>query len=584
MNILEFIRKNSILVVIVIVGIALGLIMSEYNRNDGSLAGNYLLSVDERNYNQNDVAQLSDYADHFAGALVSAYPSRLREELDSDGDGQLTEAEAQVFEARFMQDTAVRININEIEKIYTLWQYGTTGNPKLNIATNRAIIEAEGAALGIIPSKEQIDTYIQNMPIFKNADGSFDQALYQRLSGFNGKATDQVRERAFRRFISDLMVWQSIEHLITQGVQLEDRMAIALLNVSLQDIQLKTAWLPAASIPPVAEPTEEELKAYWEENKFRYMSEAERRASLYTLTPAEGISVDELYATTEQIMLTIAESNQANIDDLLESASQNPEYAPFNFKSSDGKTHQEFSAFTSDAIPAGLSMELQSSKGDTTLGGLAFEIDAAPSFEAYDEQKKTGETPRTNIKQLRGFYPTTDGKLALLRVDAVLEPTELDYDAAKEMAKKDLIREKQANALRATAEKLDVDMKKALAEGGADKAFALATAAGATVEDYGPVNPETPTGLPVGMNAAALLAVPSGSLAPLTVIPQEGARISLVLSRSYTDSPELTAARNSILLPDLNQGYREKIVLDWLHQAYNKFQVEFNAEALKQAE
>ncbi len=584
MNILEFIRKNSILVVIVIVGIALGLVMSEYNRKDGSLAGDYLLSVNNRSYNQSDAAQLSEYAKHFAAELVSAYPSRLREELDSDGDGQLTEAEAQIFEARFMQDTAARMNINQIEKIYTVWQYGTTGQPMLNIATNRAIIEAEGEALGIIPSKEQIDTYIKTMPIFQNADGSFDQKLYQRLSGFNGKTTDQVRERAFRRFISDLMVWQTIEHLVTQGVQLDDRMAIALLNVSLQDIELKTAWLPAVSIPPVAEPSEEELKAYWEENKFRYMSKAERRASLFTLTPAEGASVDELYATTEQIMLNIAESNQANIEDLLESASKNLEYAPFTFKTADGKTHQEFGSFTSDSVPAGLAMALQNAKGDTTLGGLAFEVEAAPSFAAQDEQKKSGQKVRTNIKQLRGFYPTPDGKLALLRVDAVLAPTELAYEAAKEMAKKDLLREMQAKALRTTAEKLAEDMKKALAEGGADKAFALATEAGATVEDYGPVNPETPSGLAVGIDAAALLAVPTGSFAPLTVVPQEGARISLVVSRVYTDSPELTAARNEILLPELNRSYREKIMLDWLHQSYSKFQVEFNAEALKNAQ
>ncbi len=584
MNILEFIRKNSILVVIVIVGIALGLVMSEYNRKDGSLAGDYLLSVNNRSYNQNDAAQLSEYAKHFAGELVSAYPSRLREELDSDGDGQLTEAEAQLFEARYMQDTAVRLNINQIEKVYTLWQYGTAGKPMLNIATNRAIIEAEGEALGIIPSKEQIDSYIQNMPVFKNTDGSFDQKLYQRLSGFNGKTTDQVRERAFRRFISDLMVWQAIEHLVTQGIQLDDRMAISLLNVSLQDIQLKTAWLPAVSIPSVAEPTEEELKAYWEENKFRYMSKAERRASLYTLTPAEGTSIEELYATTEQIMLHIAESNQANIDDLLEGASKNLEYAPFTYKTADGKTHQEFASFTSDTVPAGLGMEMENAKGKTTLGGLTFEVDAAPSYAAYDEQQKSGQKVRTNIKQLRGFFPTEDGKLVLLRVDAVLPPTELSYDMAKDMAKKDLLREKQANALRSTAEKLAEDMKKALAEGGADKAFALATDAGAKVEDYGPVNPETPSGLLIGIDAAALLAVPSGSFAPLTVVPQEGARISLVLSRSYSDSPELTAARNSILLPDLNRSYREKIILDWLHQAYNKFQVEFNVEALKNAQ
>ncbi len=581
MNILEFIRKNSILVVIVIVGIALGLIMSEYNRKDGSLAGDYMLGTSGRNYNQADVEQLSSYAKHFTSELISAYPDRLRTQLDSDGDGKLTDTEQDAFEARFTLNTAAQRNMQEIEKIYTLWQYGTTGIPSLNIATNRAIIEAEGEALGLIPSKEQIDAYIKSMPAFQNEDGSFDQKLYQRLSGFNGTTTDQVRERAFRRFISDLMVWQAIEHLLTQGMQLDDRMAATLLNASLQDIQLKTAWLAASSIPTVAEPSEEELKAYWEENKMRYLSKAQRRASLYTLTPAEGISIEELYATTEQIMQTIAESNQADIDTLLSQAAQNTEYAPFTFKGADGSSHQSFEAFTSDTIPAALAMELQSEKGSTTLGGLAFEIEAAPSFEAHDEQKKSGQSVRSNIKQLRGFFPTPEGTFALLRVDAQLAPSVLEYEAAKEMAKSDLIAERQEQALLTAAEKLEADMKKKLTQDGADKAFELATAAGAIVEDYGPVNPETPTGLPIGMNAAALYAVPSGSFAPLSIIPTQGARISLVLSRSYTDSPELTAVRNSILLPELNKEFREKLILDWLHQSYRKFQVEYNTEAVK---
>jgi hypothetical protein len=69
---------------------------------------------------------------------------------------------------------------------------------------NRAVIQAQAEELGIAPSKEQIDTYLQAMPVFKKKDGSFDQELYQRLTGFRNGAANNQQEKAFRSVISEL--------------------------------------------------------------------------------------------------------------------------------------------------------------------------------------------------------------------------------------------------------------------------------------------------------------------------------------------------------------------------------------------
>ncbi len=575
MNILEFIRKNSILVIIVIAGIVLGLVMSDYGQKSDQLAGNMAFQVNDRSYSEQDASELASYAERYFQELIYATPRRLRNHFDSDGDGKLTESEQKAFTQAIQQDIGANMSINMLERTYQDWQRGYANQPELNLAANRITIREEGAALGILPSKEQVDDYIKAMPIFKQHDGSFDQTLYRRLAGYTSGRTDNIQERYFRQFISDLMIWQVLRHLIADGIELDARAATAMLNVTLQDIQVKTAWLPSSAIPAPTEPTEEEVKAYWELNKHRYLSDAQRSVSLYTLTPAEGISIEELYATSEQLMQTIAESNQADIDQMLAQASKNPELAPFSYMGADGKSHQSFSAYTAANVPAALGMEIQGARGSSTLGGLAFEVDSAPSMEAHAENQKQGLKPRTNIKQLRGFFPTPEGKLVLLRVDALLDPSVLPYEAAKQLAKKDLMLELELKALTATAEQLQGKLAEALKAGDIDKAFELASAAGATVENFGPVNPEIPSGLPTGMDSAALLAVASGQLAPLVVLPTEGARLTAVISRSYADTPELANIRDAMLLPQLNETYRNKLMIDWMQQAHTKFQVSF---------
>ncbi len=575
MNILEFIRKNSILVVIVIAGIALGLIMSEYGNKGDQLAGDMAFQVNDRSYNAQEVGELSSYAERYFQELIYAAPRRLRNLHDSDGDGKLTAAEEEAYTKAMTDDVAAQTAMQALENAYKAWQYGFANQSAINIATNRVIIQEEGKALGILPSKEQVDAYIQNMPIFKQPDGSFDQQLYRRLAGYTSGRVDNIQERYFRQFIADLMVWQALQHLLVDGMELDSRAAVATLNISLQDISVKSAWLPSSAVPAIKDPSEEEIKAYWQVHKNRYLSDAQRVVSLYTLTPAEGISIEELYATSEQLMQTIAESNQADIDQMLATASQNPELAPFTYKAADGKTHQSFTAYTQAQIPAELSMEIEGARGSSTLGGLAFEVEAAPSFEDHSKNQKEGVTPRTNIKQLRGFFPTPEGKLVLLRVDAQLQPGVLPFESAKEMAKTDLIKELKLKALTATAEELNKKVGEALAKEGVDQAFALATAAGASVEDVKGINPETPTGLPVGMDSADLLTVASGQLAPLQIVPEQGARITAVTGRVYSDSPELSNIRDTMLLPQLNQIYRDKIMLDWIHQSYKKMNVGF---------
>ncbi len=591
MNILEFIRKNSILVLIVIVGIALGLIMSEYGQRSASLSGDYLIQVDGRNYNREDLGTLGEKGFVYLSSIISAGPERLRNAADADGNGQLNEEEMTVFNRMLGNNLALQLSMMQLERIKLLWSSSGTANDVVNIAITRALIAAEAERLGIVPSKEQIDTFIQTMPVFQKADGTFDQELYQRLAGFHGGQADQAQERAFRAFISDIMVWQIIQHLVSTDLALDDRAAMNMINIEWQNFVGKAAWLPISSIPAPATPSEEEIRAYWELNKGNYLSEPECAVSLYSLTPAEGISLDELAYTSDLIMEDITQRGQVNLDEILEEASKNPEYTAFQYKSADGVTHQSFPAYTRGNVPEGLAQKMGGSSvagaaDSLSLGEIAFQVTEAPTPEELAklkaEEASTGTPLKNGIKQLRGFYSSADGKsLQLLRVDSLLPATELPYEAAKAAATADLITELHEKALVATAEKLYADMQVAFKDGGADAAMKLATDAGATVEDFDDVRANIPGG-PRGVNNIALISTKSESFAPLVIEKGEGAAITLLLSRNYQDGAGFSETKLNSDMPRLNEELRRNVMLDWFSYAAKKYNLQVNEEALKQ--
>ncbi len=590
MNILEFIRKNSILVVIVIVGIALGLIMSEYGQRSASLSGDFLIQVDGRNYNDEDLRNLGGKGGAYLNSIISAGPERLRNAADADGNGQLNEEEMTVFNRALRDNPALQLSMMQMERIKLLWGSSATTSESLNIAITRALLAAEAERLGIVPSKEQIDTFIQTMPIFQKEDGTFDQGLYQRLAGFHGGQADQAQERAFRAFISDIMVWQIIQHLVSTDVALDDRAAMNMINIEWQQFVGKVAWLPISAISAPAAPSEEAIRAFWELNKGKYLSEPECSVSLYSLTPAEGISLDELAYTSDLIMEDITQRGQVNLDEILEEASKNPEYTAFQYKAADGSTHQSFPAYARTNIPEALAQKLgaasaSNDSNNPSLGEIAFQVTEAPTPEELAkqqaEQASTGTPLKSGIKQLRGFYSSPDGKsLQLLRVDSLLPATELPYEEAKAAATADLITDLHQKALAATAEKLYADMQVAFKDGGVDAAMKLATDAGATVEDFDDVSVGIP-GAPLGVDSKALVSTKSQTFAPLVIEQGVGAGITLLLSRNYKDGVGFAESKQSLDMPRLKDQLRRNVMLDWFTYASKKYNMQINAEALK---
>ncbi len=575
MTFLEFIRKNSLLVLIVILAIGAGLLMMDYGNQGSTFSRDFHIQVNGTNYATPEVYSMGESASGTIQNLVSATHTKLRNRFDANGDEELSTDEQAAMSAWIQENPQFEAALTRLQYIMEAWCYGLCKNAEENIAINRAVLHEEAKALGIFPSKEQIDAYITSLPAFINADGSFDQKLYQNLTGYYDGVANNPVEQSFRNVIADIIIWETIGSLVTTDVTYNSKAQSEIVDVSCQSIKGKTAWLPTDKVQAPAEPTEEEVKAYWDTNKEKYKSEQRRIVSVYTLTPGKDVTIDGLMNTADSIMMDLSMANGVGIDNILENTANNPEHFEFTYKNEDGSTHTTLPLSTEADAPALLQTEVAHNGKNTTLAAIAFnDVDSASTVAAYEEAVKNGSADKlSNIQQYRGFYLTNDNKLILIKVEAIEQPSVLPYEQARADALADLKQERADNALAIAAEKLYKEMGDAVAAGETtDAVFAKATATGAEVSDFGPVTLDIDSQLPEGLSPKALTTTATGKLCPL-VVQSNGARISSVTERTVPQTTEYNFAKLMYLMPRHNALLSNQVMLDWLNTAYIRYNV-----------
>ncbi len=574
MNILDFIRRNSLLVIIVIFVVGAGLVMMDYSGKASAFSRDFYIRVNDTSYDYAETATLGENGSHFLSSLFSA-AQEMGAVADSNRDGVVSDEEAAAFLTWQREHPEVVLFLQRLNEVYAGWHFGPANDGTVNVAINRAILHAEAEQLGIYPTEPQIDAYLRSLPVFRNADGSFNTELYRRLCGYRRGNVNRAQEEMFRNVIADIMVWESMAELMGNGAAFDTPTSEKLINASNQTVTGRTAWLPASSVPAPPDPTEEQIRAFWEQNKDRYKSDERRIVSVYTLSPAPDSNMDNLSFTTDALMQDLSQANGHGLDKLLEDALNNPEYDPFVYKLEDGTTHRTYELATQEELGKELVDTVKDGEGETPLAKLAFEeTSGAPTPADYEAAAKAGSPEKhLTIRQIRGFYTTNDDKLKLLRIEAVEPPATLPYEQARDRANADLYQQLKDKALVESAHKLLNEMNAAIPSGGLQGAFDKASAAGATVEFFGPIALQSPgSPLPEGLTDTVLLSTPSGKLTEPAILP-DGARISVVTQRTVPDSPALTMQRRLYAMLMLNAQLRSDLMRDWQIAAWNRFNV-----------
>ncbi len=577
MTALEFIRKNSILVLIVIAAVALGLVMMDYSGKGSMFSNDYYIQVNGTGYNYPDTEMLGGNGREYLSSLVSSVHQRIQDNFDADGNEELSDSERQKANEWVEANPHVEEAIALIQLAYQTWGRGVTEDDSVNFAISRAMLHEQAKEFGIQPDKKQVDAFIRSFPAFVKADGSFDQALYQRMAGYRNGVANNNQERAFRSVISDLIIWQSLRSMLTEGMTYNRKAISGLIDTMTQQMLGKAAWLPLSTVGAPAEPSEDELKAFWETHKDNYKSEEKRIVSIYMLSPSEGSTLDALLSTADIIMQDLSQANGQGFDKLLEVAAENPELSPFTYLTSEGKSHITLPLSALSALPDELKAEVDHNGESASLGQVAFTVETAPSVQEYETAVAAGTADSlVNIKHVRGFFPTKDGKLALVRVEATEAPVVLPFEEARERALVDLRQERKDNALELRAKEIYAAMEAAIGgEGGVTAAFDKAAEMGAEVSTFGPVGMGLDASLPQGVDPAELMRTPSGKLAPLVVLPQ-GASISCVTDRTVEDSPETRVLRDMFYLRQMNNQLELYTFLDWHSDAIRRYNVQLH--------
>lgn len=581
MTFLEFIRKNSLLVLIVIVAIGAGLLMMDYSGQGSAFSRDFHIQVNGTNYKSAEVYSLGENGSATIQRLMQATYSKLRERFDSNGDDNLSEDESAAMQAWLGEHPEVEASMNRLQSVLQAWSYGICRHSEENVAINRAILREEAEALGIHASKDQVDAFIVSLPAFTKPDGSFDQQLYQDLTGYHNGVANNPAEQAFREAVADIIIWETITAMVTNGISYHTPAQRAIIDASSQSISGRTAWLARDKVQAPAEPTEEELRAYWEANKERYKTEQRRIVSIYTLTPAEGVSIDDLMATANVIEQELAMADGDGIDNILSNVAaagnaENSEYAAFTYLREDGSTHVTTALCTEAEVPAELQAKINADGRETTLAAVAFSaVECTTSVAEYEAAVQNNATAKLGTwQQMRGFFVIDGNKAVLIDVEAVESPSVLPFEAARERALADLKAERAANALQLAAEKLYEEMSEALAAGeNLDAVFAKATAAGAEVSNFGPTTVGINADLPEGLSTQALIVTPSGKLCQLTILPN-GARISAVTERTVPADQQYVMLRDMFQVPMTNSQLTEQIMQDWINSAYIRYNVQ----------
>lgn len=578
MTFLEFIRKNSILVLIVIGVVGLGLVMMDYSGKGSYFSRDYYVEVNGTGYSYQEAVALGENGQQYVQSLYSATTGKLRTQFDANEDDIISEDEQAAMNAYLSQHPEVQDFMSFLNGVLQGWSYGYAGEAWCNIAVNRAILHEESKELGVYPSKEQIDAYLQGMPAFRKADGSFDQALYQRLTGFHNGMSNNAQEGAFRKVVADMMVWECLNGLLTDGMKYQTKAVSDLADMLTQKVSGITAWLPADKVPAPADPTEEELKAYWEQHTDSYKTEERRIISVYTLTPAEGTSTESLMVAADALMQDLSAANGKGFDNLLATAAENPENEPFTYLNAEGKSHVTYALSTLANADAALQQQVEHNGKTVTLAEIAFnEVEGAPAVADYEKAAAEGRADDiASITQVRGYFPTADGKLLFIRVEAAEPRAELPFEEAREAALADLKKERADNAVDIAAKELFSRME---AAENLDAAFALAEEAGAAKENFGPVSVGlTEEKLPEHLEPQALISVASGKMAPV-IITADGARFTGVTGRIIEQSAEYDMVKAFSLIPSQNAQLGTSVMLDRIHNAYTRYHINLSEHA-----
>ncbi|MBV7299555.1 peptidylprolyl isomerase [Enterovibrio paralichthyis] len=174
----------------------------------------------------------------------------------------------------------------------------------LDRLVNQVVLDQEADSLGLRVSDEQIKQAIREMPAFIGSTGMFDNDLYLAALRRNGLTPDQFAEYVRQ----DMTREQYINALVNSEFALEGELE-SLYKLEGQTRVVRTLTLPLSEFAAKANITDEQKKAYYEQNPSEFVRPEQFKISYVELS---GDGIADGADVTEEQAKAYYEANKAN--------------------------------------------------------------------------------------------------------------------------------------------------------------------------------------------------------------------------------------------------------------------------------
>lgn len=247
---IENIRKYTGLIILAMVLVVIALVIGlQDNLTRSAAGGRPILKIDGRTYDDKEYQHLGGGAFQLTSSLAQSGDFGLYQFLMGLSSGATT------------QDDAV-------EKFFV----------------GRMLIRQAKEEFGIHPGEQEISNYIRGLRAFSDQDGNFNEQTYRTFVD-KGIGRLGMTENDLRDLAADVLASQKINEIVGSGLGVNREIVAQELALDSQQIDGEIARLDIDPYEAEIQPTDEEVKAYWEVIQDAFTTEPLRKFTYVIATP-----------------------------------------------------------------------------------------------------------------------------------------------------------------------------------------------------------------------------------------------------------------------------------------------------------
>lgn len=264
---IENIRKYTGLMIVVLVLLFIGLVfLGDTARN--SFAGKPVMEVNGVAVSRKDFDRMSGNALQIPSALAQASP--------------LSQS-SKVIASHYLGESVLANPMTSAASILTEMTEYLQGSDPGRFLANRIAVREAGLDYGATPGPDEVESFIEKV-LFADQNGNFDQVAF---SEFMEKKIGRlgIGSRGFNEYVRDLLTAQNIAKILGAGIAADSSTAATHYSLDKQNITAQQVTLDMLDFEKDLKPTEEEIKAFYEENKENYFSDELRKTTYIFAEP-----------------------------------------------------------------------------------------------------------------------------------------------------------------------------------------------------------------------------------------------------------------------------------------------------------